>query len=225
MKQRLAYIDDCKSNLDFIGLILENDFAVEIYQNPLSFLKIYDDSIFTAILVDVHMPLMSGFALYEKIIEHKNYDGCPIYFISVDNSDATRIKSFSLGTVDFLNRLMSPGEILARIKSQINFFQKHRTIVDCGNIKLNLTLLKTFLNEGEIKLTFLEFKFLSQLLKNFPGCTQKEELIVNVWSKAHVEDATIYTHIFNINSKLEGWDHQVISERGKGIMITQTMLT
>lgn len=224
MKQRLAYIDDNRSNLDCIGHILEKDFEVETFQNPFDFLNQYNLTTFTAILVDIHMPIMDGFVLYEKIIEHEKYDGCPIGFISSDDSESNRIKSFSLGAVDFLDRQMNPTELLTRIKSQIIYFEKHRNVVELGNLKLNLTLLKAYLNEEELKLTFIEFKFLCHLLKSYPESSTKEELIEKVWSNGHVLDATIYTHTFNLNTKIENWDYEVVSERGKGtVLIKKTI--
>ncbi|MBA2404715.1 MAG: response regulator transcription factor, partial [Bdellovibrionales bacterium] len=185
MKQRLVYIDDNLSNLDCIGLIFEREFSVETFQNPIDFLKQFQDSLISAILVDIHMPIMNGFALYEKIIEHEKYNGCPIVFISSDDTDASRIKSFSLGAVDFIDRKINPSEMLTRLKSQITFFQKHRKIVELGNLKLNMTLLKAYLNEVEVKLTFIEFKLLCYVVKKFPELTEKEQIMESVWSNAH----------------------------------------
>ena len=225
MKQRLAYIDDNRSNLDCIGLILSSDFSVDTFQCPNDFLEHFNTSIFSAILVDIHMPIMDGFALYEKIIEQDKYNGCPIGFISSDDSEVNRIKSFSLGAVDFLDRSMSPTELLARVKSQILYFQKHRNIIELGNLKLNLTILKAYLNDEELKLTFIEFKLLCHLLKIYPGKSTKDDLTEKVWSSGHVAEATIYTHTFNLNSKIEKWDYEVITERGKGTMLTKKTVT
>jgi DNA-binding response OmpR family regulator len=225
MKQRLAYIDDNRSNLECIGLILSNDFFVETFQCPNDFLEHYNTSDFLAILVDIHMPVMDGFALYEKIIEHEKYNGCPIGFISSDDSEANRITSFSWGAVDFLDRSMNPTELLARVKSQILYFQKHRNIVELANLKLNLTILKAYLADEELKLTFIEFKLLCHLLKIFPERATKEELVDKVWSNGHVAEATIYTHTFNLNSKIEKWDYEVVTERGKGTMLTKKTVT
>ena len=201
MKQSLAYIDDNESNLDCLGLIFESDFHVKTFQNPLTFLELYKSSAFSAVLVDIHMPLMNGFDLYEKLIEKEQYDGCPIFFISSDDSVATRIKSFSLGAVDFLDRKMTPSEMLTRI------------------LKLNLTLLKASLGAVELKLTFIEFKLLCHLVRNYPEATNKDELVDIVWTSQHVLDATIYTHTFNLNAKMKNWDFEVVMERKKGLVL------
>lgn len=220
-KPRLAYIDDNKNNLEYISLIMENDYEVETYNDPFKFLTQYPESSYNAILVDIHMPSIDGFTLYEKIIENSNYNGCPLIFISSDDTNENRIRSFTLGAVDFLNRMMSTAEILTRVRSKIAFFEKHRSVIEFGSLKLNLTLLKTYLDDDELKLTFIEFKLLCHFLKTYPASSSKEELIDKIWSNGLVLDATIYTHIFNLNAKLVNWDHEVITERMKGSLLVK----
>lgn len=222
---KLAYIDDNLNNLECISLVLKSDFDVDIFQDPDDFLNKYSTCTYKAMLVDIHMPKIDGFSLYEKIIQHPKYNGCPIIFISSDDSDVTRIKSFSLGAVDFLLRQMSPVEMLSRVKSKILFFEKHRTIIEFDDLKLNLTLLKAYHKSEELKLTFLEFKLLCHLLKTYPDPATKEELYEKVWGNEVVLDATIYTHIFNLNSKLTNSDYEVAGTRNKGVSVVKKKVT
>lgn len=220
MLENLAYIDDNQNNLDCIGLILDREFDVKTYIDPFIFLDEYTQQPFNSILVDIHMPKMDGFDLYEKIICHPRYNGCPIFFISSDDTDEVRIKSFSLGAVDFLNRHMTAAEMLTRVKSKISFFQKNRSVLEFGNLKVDLTLLKAFVAEKELKLTFIEFKLLSAILKRYPETSFKEDIIDKVWSHSDlVLDATYYTHVSNLNGKLEHWDYEIITSRNRGTVI------
>lgn len=219
MKRRLAYIDDNKENLDCMKLVLAENYDVKTYQNPLKFMAAFKPDYFSAILLDIHMPVLDGFSLYQQIIEQDGYNGCPIIFISSDNSDASRIKSFDLGAVDFLDRHLSHVEVTSRLNSQINFFHKHRRIVEMGNLKLNLTLLKAYVDDKETKLTFIEFKLLNFLIRSFPEPINKEALMEAVWFDSHVLDATIYTHTFNLNTKVANWDYEVVTERSKGTLL------
>lgn len=221
MNTNIAYVDDSQSNLECIGLILESAFEVHLFNDPLRFLSEYTTTAYSAILVDIHMPLMDGFDLYERIIEAPHYDGCPIFFISSDDTDENRIRSFNLGAVDFLNRQISTTELLTRIRSKVAFFQKHRNVIEFGNLKINLTLLKCFLEEEELRLTFIEFKLMTHFIRTFPASSSKEDLVEKIWGNGFVLDATIYTHLFNLNVKLASWDHEVITERNKGMRLAR----
>lgn len=224
MKSEIAYIDDNRLNLECVKKILDQAFNVQIFQKPESFLLDFENSSFTTILIDVHMPTLDGHALFEKIIEHQHYNGCPILFISSDDNDHARIKSFALGAVDFLNRAIHPDEMIARIKSRIQFFQKHRSIIEFTNLKVNLTLLKAYLNNKELPLTFIEFKILCLVLRNYPDVITKDLLIQQVWRTDHVLDATIYTHVSNLNSKLGDWDYEINGLKIRGVQLMKKVI-
>ena len=68
------------------------------------------------------MPEGDGFALYEMIMNRPDFNGCPIFFISTDDSHEARIKSLTLGAVDFISRSVPPMELLARVKGKLKFF-------------------------------------------------------------------------------------------------------
>lgn len=219
MRSAIAYIDDSQLNLECLKTILDQEFVVSTFSNPEGFLDNFGSTSFSAILIDIHMPSMDGFSLYEELIEHPHYNGCPILFISSDDSDSARIKSFMLGAVDFINRMINPEELLARVKSKILFFQKHRSIIEFSNLRVNLTLLKAYINNQELPLTFIEFKILCMVLRSYPDFVSKEQLIQQVWRAEHVLDATIYTHVSNLNSKLKGWDFEINGLKSRGVQL------
>jgi DNA-binding response OmpR family regulator len=221
LKAEIAYIDDNKLNLDCISLFLGEEFEVKTFIDGHRFLDSYDSSSYTAIILDIHMPVIDGFSLYEKIIAHKHYNGCPIFFFSSDESDEARLKSFDLGAVDFLSRTTRPPELLIRLKSRILFYEKHRSIIEFSNIRVNLTLLKAFLNDRELPLTFIEFKILCLMLRSYPEGISKQQLIHEVWRAEHVLDATIYTHLSNLNNKILDWDYEISGLKSKGVQLTK----
>ncbi len=219
MKPEIAYIDDNKFNLDCFSAFLESDFKVHAFLEGHLFLESFSSSSYTAIILDIHMPFIDGFALYEKIIAHSHYNGCPIFFFSSDDSDQTRIKSFDLGAVDFLNRTIRPEEMVIRLNSRIKFFQMHRNIIEFTKLRLNLTLLKAYVDGTELPLTFIEIKILCLVLRNYPDVVLKDQLVEEVWRTEHVMDATIYTHVSNLNNKLHGWDYEINGLKTKGVQL------
>lgn len=219
MKTKIAYIDDDVMNLEAVQAVYEDDFDVVIYSNPEKFLQDYPNTNFVSILMDIHMPVMDGFTLYEKVISHPSYNGCPILFISSDESDTARIRSLTLGAVDFIGRMINPDEMIARLKSKIQFFQNHRNVIEFDGLKVNLTQLKTSLEGRDIPLTFIELKMLLSVLRSYPDPVPKDVLIENIWKATLVQDATIHTHIFNLNSKLQLWKYEVQTSKSKGVQL------
>jgi len=217
--KKLACVDDSQDNLECMKLMLGSAFDVHTYSDPDEFLNCFLTTNYNAILLDVNMPAISGFSLYEKIIEQPKYNGCPIFFISSDDTEVNRIQALTLGAVDFLHRDLTPEEMLLRIQSKILYFEKHPTVLELRELKLNLIQLNATLMNHSFKLTFTEFKLLYNLLKEYPQILTKEEVIERVWGKTSVSEATIYTHVFNLNSKLKLWSHEIVIERLKGIKL------
>jgi DNA-binding response OmpR family regulator len=221
MAAAIAYIDDSQANLECLKLVLDKAFNVLCFQHADEFLKTFSASSYSAILIDIHMPEISGFDLCEKIMELDHYNGCPIIFISSDDTDQTRLTSFNLGAVDFINRRISNTELLSRLTSKISFYQNHKKIIELNRLKMDLTSIRAYLGEVELKLTFTEFKILSQFIQQYPGIITKEDFVKKVWNQGHVLDATIYTHVSNLNNKISSWDFELCSIRGRGFTLVE----
>ena len=219
MRYEIACVDDSKLNLEYMVTLLGNDFSVHPFHKQVTFLEEIGKKNFDCILLDLHMPEGDGFSLYEKILAHPKFNGCPIFFISTDDSEETRIKSLTLGAVDFISRSVPPMELLARIKAKMKFFQSHRNIIEFDGLKINLTLLKTYLHDREVALTFIELKLLTLVLRHYPDSISKESISENVWKGTVVQDATIHTHVFNLNNKLTGWNYEIHVAKGIGAQL------
>jgi DNA-binding response OmpR family regulator len=112
-------------------------------------------------------------------------------------------------------------ELLARIKGKLKFFQSHRNVIEFDGIKINLTLLKTFLFDQEVPLTFIELKLLTLVLRHYPDAISKETISDNVWKGSSVQDATIHTHVFNLNNKLGDWKYEIQIAKGVGAQLVR----
>lgn len=216
MERWIAYIDDSQFNLEALGHFLSDDFRVDCYLKSAPFLQSFPQKQYDAILVDLHMPEMNGFETYEAIVQHPGYNGCPVLIISSDDSVEARVKSFELGAVDFLNRSLPIEQMIAQINSKILFYKKHRSVLTLDEVMVDQTALKVFVNATEVPMTFIEIKLLSLLLRCYPNSTSKETVIEHIWGDYVVMDNTIHTHIFNLNTKLVKWSHEIRIPKGHG---------
>ena len=67
-KQRILVVDDEQDILLTLQLILEqNSFNVSIFDNPLAALSNFKIGLYDLAILDIKMPQMNGFQLYEKI--------------------------------------------------------------------------------------------------------------------------------------------------------------
>jgi DNA-binding response OmpR family regulator len=209
MKWTLAYFDDQVQNIEAFKEILSDKMNVVGCSDATAYAKILEDYHPHAILMDVHMPILDGHALYKKISEHPLYNGCPVIFISGDASDENKMKSFTGGAVDFLSRDLKIEEIAIRLENKIKFYLQMCTNLELGNLKVDVKLMKASIDNKNIDLTLLELRMLSHLLRAFPTTLSRLDLINRVWGNDSVKPGTINTHLTNLKPKIENWDHQI----------------
>lgn len=218
MKWTLVYFDDQIQNLECMKELLAQDFNVVGNHDSTKYLEILEKNNPHIILLDVHMPVMDGHELYKNITKSPLYNGCPIVFISGDQSDENKIKSFEEGAIDFLSRDLKTEEIVARLKNKIKFFLDRSTALSLGNLKVDVVTMKASINEKTIDLTLLELRMLSSIMRYFPQTLTRGEMISKVWGSDSVKPGTVNTHLTNLKPKLEDWDHQ-IKVRDENILI------
>lgn len=209
MKWNLVYFDDQIANIECFRDLLVDDFHVIGSTDATVYSKILEDHYPHAILIDVHMPILDGHTLYNKISEHPLYNGCPVIFISGDQSDENKIKSYAGGGIDFLPRDLRAEEIIARLSNKIKFFLQRSTKLELGNLEVDVQTMKAAVAGKNVDLTLLEFRMLSHILRTYPETLTRQDLIMKVWGNDSVKPGTINTHLTNLKPKIEGWDFQI----------------
>ncbi len=90
IKKILLVDDDLDINITLKKVLEENGCIVNAFSNPLDALKEYKKNIYNLILLDIKMPHMSGFELYDEI--RKMDDKVKVFFLTAGeiNSDKNR---------------------------------------------------------------------------------------------------------------------------------------
>ena len=155
MKWNLVIFDDELHNIDFFKQILADEFHVIGCQDVTQFPDVLERVYPHALLVDVHMPIIDGHALLQKILVHPNYNGCPVFFISGDPSDDVKLKSYQEGAMDFFHRTIGHEELIVRLKNKIRFFIDRSTRLELGNLDIDATTMRALIGGVPIDLTLL----------------------------------------------------------------------
>lgn len=209
MKWNLVYFDDQIANIECFRDLLVDDFNVIGSTDATSYSHLLQEHYPHAILIDVHMPILDGHTLYNKISDHPLYNGCPVIFISGDQSDENKIKSYAGGGIDFLPRDLRAEEIIVRLTNKIKFFLQRSTKLGLGNLEVDVQTMKASVAGKNVDLTLLEFRMLSHILRTYPDTLTRQDLIMKVWGNDSVKPGTINTHLTNLKPKIEAWDFQI----------------
>ena len=209
MKWTVLYFDDQVVNIEVYRELLEDNFEVIGTHDAREYDKLLNEHQPHAIMLDVHMPIMDGHLLYEKIVSHPRYNDCPIFFISGDISDENKVRSYQSGAVDFISREVRSEELIIRLKNKIKLYQQMTTKLGLGNLNLDAESLELAIGDEVQSVTMLEMRILGVLLRSWPEVLSRAGLIKKIWGEESVKPGTINTHITNLRPKIEKWDHTI----------------
>ena len=216
----VTIVDDVKDNLKSYNELLSPTFNLELIQNPLDLLNFLSKNQTDLILLDLHMPNINGFELYEKF--KTSHPEVPVIFLSGDPSEESIIKGLNLGADDFIVKPVSLRELIARIKNKISLKQnsaQSEDVIVFDGFKLYCEMQMAELNNEKIQLTPIEFKLIQLLAKN-PNKVFTREYITNLlWPNIHVQNQNIDTHLSNLRKKLMPFSKYIRTIKSRGYIL------
>ncbi|MFC3811669.1 response regulator [Lacihabitans lacunae] len=96
-------------------ILKESGFDVHGANNGQSAIDDFDTLNPDLVIIDIHMPVKSGFEVIEYIRNEKK-SNIPIIIMSGINDDATLLKAFSLGADDFIEKPVGLNQVVIRVK-------------------------------------------------------------------------------------------------------------
>lgn len=161
------------------------------------------------IILDIMIPSMTGFEVCKKLREKVE---TPILMVSAKKEDIDKIRALGFGADDYITKPFSPNELVARVKSHLNRFDRLTKgprsttdeILEVNDIRLNTKSHKVFSFDQEINLTTKEFELLKFLMKHPNQVFNKEDLFERVWGLDSLGDtSTVVVHIKRLREKIE----------------------
>ncbi len=154
------------------------------------------------LLLDINLGDNSGFELCRELRTQTNI---PILFISARTSDDDKIVALNIGGDDYIQKPYSLGVLLAKVKVVLKRYGQSASADEYSDERLKVDFIakQVFVEGTLVKLTALEFKLLSYLIKNENRVISKQELFEEVWEDKFTGDGTLNVHIRKIREAIE----------------------
>ena len=160
---------------------------------------------YQAVILDVMMPGMDGFAVLREL---RKKSDVPVLMLTALGEEADRIVGLEIGADDYLPKTFSSRELLARVRAVI---RRSRIRTDAavpaelvaGPLRLCEETHTATLDDQPLDLTTLEFAILTSLLKSKGRVKSRERLIEEVSERRFdVFDRSIDVHVSSLRKKL-----------------------
>ena len=109
-------VDDDAMNVKLAKKMLEGHFGFMGVRSGKQVLEVLENTIPDLVLLDVHMPEMSGHDVIRRMKADERWRDIPVIFLTADNDDETEIKSFDEGALDYIRKPFRKGIALQRIQ-------------------------------------------------------------------------------------------------------------
>jgi CheY-like chemotaxis protein len=116
---RILLVDDNAVNLIVLEDILHKagHMAIDSCADPLNVRELYARHKHDVVLLDIHMPGMSGLEVMEQMKEDHPDEYLPVVVLTADTAPDVRRKALNSGARDFITKPFDKAEVLLRVNN------------------------------------------------------------------------------------------------------------
>lgn len=118
----ILVVEDNKSLRDYIQIILQERFNIQLASNGQEALDILEDSEFDFQLMisDIMMPVMDGYQLLEKVKSNDKFRQLPVIMLTARSAQEDKLKALRLGIDDYMLKPFDEDELIVRIQNLLH---------------------------------------------------------------------------------------------------------
>lgn len=158
------------------------------------------------VLLDLGLPDMDGLEIIRKLRE---WSAAPIIVLSARDQEQVKISALDLGADDYVTKPFGVNELLARIRAALRHVARLSTdspepVFKLGDLRVDLSRRQVFVAEREIRLTPIEYKLLTTLVRYAGKVVTHRQILKEVWGPLHVEEHQyLRVYMRQLRNKLE----------------------
>ena len=120
LRATILVVDDTPDNLTLMSSLLKETYKVKVANGGEKALRIAQvDHPPDLILLDIMMPGMDGYQVFEQLKNDQRTRDVPVIFLTAKSDTEDERRGLELGAVDYITNPNSPPIVLARVKTQL----------------------------------------------------------------------------------------------------------
>ncbi|MBQ9119033.1 MAG: response regulator transcription factor [Lachnospiraceae bacterium] len=206
-------VEDDKEILEGVRIYLKNQgYVVFGAGNGQEGLEIMERETIHLAIVDVMMPVMDGITMTMRLREKYDF---PVIMLTAKSEEIDKITGLNVGADDYVTKPFAPMELLARVNSQLRRYSRYLEVLEgrreernetkyvIGGLELDEEKVSLTVDGEPVKLTPMEFKILTLLMKHPGRVFSADELYERIWNEKAITTDTIMVHVRRIREKIE----------------------
>ena len=218
LEDDISLVDGLKYSLKKNGFEAEIVRTVSEALNSIENIGKYD-----LLILDVTLPDGTGFDVCEAV--RRQGQQVPIIFLTASDEEVNIIRGLDSGGDDYITKPFRLGELCSRIRALLRRAgianPGSTTVIECGDITIDLLGSRALLNGKNLELTSAEYRLLCLLVRNVNRIVTREIILRELWDEAgnFVDDNTLSVYVRRLREKVEAdpsHPRHLITVRGFG---------
>ena len=218
LEDDISLVDGLKYSLKKNGFETEIVRTVSEALNSIENIGKYD-----LLILDVTLPDGTGFDVCEAV--RRQNQQVPIIFLTASDEEVNIIRGLDSGGDDYITKPFRLGELCSRIRALLRRAgvsnADNATVIECGDITIDLLGSRALLNGKNLELTSAEYRLLCLLVRNVNRIVTREIILSELWDEAgnFVDNNTLSVYVRRLREKVEAdpsHPRHLITVRGFG---------
>lgn len=219
----LIYIVEDDASIREIETIALKNSGHEVlsFENAASFFAQVEKLIPDLLVLDVMLPDKDGNVIVEQLRRNHETRRLSIIMVTAKTEEIDMIRGLENGADDYIRKPFSIMELITRVKVLLRRteMEKEETIA-LGEIQIDNTRHRCFVNGEIVQLTFKEHELLKYLMINEGIVLSREQIMSAVWGESFEgESRTVDMHIKTLRQKLKEAGAHIQTVRNVGYVI------
>ena len=222
---KILLLEDDISLVDGLQYSLKkNGFEAEIVRTVSEALNSIENiGKYDLLILDVTLPDGTGFDVCEAV--RRQGQQVPIIFLTASDEEVNIIRGLDSGGDDYITKPFRLGELCSRIRALLRRAgvsnANNATVIECGDITVDLLGSRALLNGKNLELTNAEYRLLCLLIRNVNRIVTREIILSELWDEAgnFVDNNTLSVYVRRLREKVEAdpsHPRHLITVRGFG---------
>ena len=174
------------------------------------------------VLLDIGLPFYNGYYWCGEI---RKISQVPVVFVSSASDNMNIVMAMNMGGDDFIVKPFDLEVLLAKVQAILRrtySFQNQSSVMEHGNVILNITDMSLLYQGTKLELSKNEFRILQLLYEKAGNTVSRESIMKRLWdNECFVDDNTLTVNMNRLRKKLEeaGIENFILTKKGVGYQL------
>lgn len=221
---RVLLVEDDNAIVSSLSDVLSSEgYAVTSFATQDEACEALTRETFAIALLDITLAQGNGFAVCAAAREAA--PEMPVIFLTASDDEYSTVAGLDMGAVDYIAKPFRTRELLSRMRVALRRMNPAETILEAGDIRLDVSSASVTKNGAEVFLSALEYRLLLYFLQHKGRLVTRENLRDAIWDSAgeYVSDNALNVYIKRLRQKIETDPAEpriILTVRGLGYKIS-----